>query len=218
MSVEVELAQAQFLQSGGVLQRALASKYKSGELVSPGEYVPEDHPYPRVVRMNPRMETIEHVTEDIKGRVLKTTSEKEVYDEIIVNSEEEEDRVLSGGKTSVQLEEDRKELVLRCRNLGIKVDPSWTAVRLRRELGDKMDAPEPKDELGELKAKLDALTKMAQMKAQIASLEAQLAKPADDAEQLRADLVAAGITPDKRWGAARLREELDRVTTPETAV
>ena len=29
---EIELAQSQFLQSGGVLQRALMSKYKSGEL------------------------------------------------------------------------------------------------------------------------------------------------------------------------------------------
>ncbi len=51
----------------------------------------------------------------------------------------------------------------------------------------------------------------------MAALQAQLAQPVDDTEYLRSQLVALGVAPDKRWGAARLREELDRATAPDAA-
>ena len=40
----------------------------------------------------------------------------------------------------------------------------------------------------------------------------------DDIREMRAELTGLGVVVDKRWGAARLREELDRATAPrETA-
>ena len=55
------------------------------------------------------------------------------------------------------------------------------------------------------------------MKAKIATLEAQLSRPADDADELRQELIGLGVTVDKRWGIARLREELEKATAPGTA-
>ena len=58
--------------------------------------------------------------------------------------------------------------------LGIKVDTAWSAVRLKRELGDKLDAPEPADKMAALSAELANLRKMADMQAEIDALRAQL--------------------------------------------
>ena len=221
MSYENEMAQTQFLSFGGVLARAIGKKRETGEIAK--EYIYRE--YPKILRISKGMQKFELSTKTVDKETIYWTEEKEIFEEIVVASEEEEDRVLSGGKTSSQIEEDRQNLIMRCRNAGILVDPSWSAVRLRRELGDKMDAPEastPAQRLTALEAEAEGLRREAALIAEIAKLRAQNAQMAlgqvpadDDVADLRQQLVALGVTPDKRWGAARLREELDRATEPD---
>jgi len=129
---------------------------------------------------------------------------------VMVHDEEEEERVLSGGKTSAQLEEEREGLLSRARNLGIKADPAWSIVRLRRELGEKMDAPpEAEDRLGRLEAELAYERKIAAMEAEIAELKARRGA-GDDIDGLREELESRGIHVDGRWSAKRMRDELER--------
>ena len=211
MSIEGELAQTMFLQQGGVLARALGKMKEEGRIDR--DYVYRE--YPKMLRISQGIQDIPRSTEDVKGRTISWAERREVFEEIVVGSEEEEERVLSGGKTSSQIEEDRQGLLRRCVAAGIKADPSWSAVRLRRELGDKLDAPEPADQMDALKEKLARLEEMAAMKAKITALEAQMAaRPADDVDAMRQELAALGIRTDGRWSAARLREELDRATAP----
>jgi len=214
MSIEIESGQNAYLMRGGPYELALLTHRKSGFLPRQYGY----HEYPRMLYISKGIHKIERSTENSKGATISWTEEKELFDEIVVHSEAEEERVLGGGRTSAQLEEERIGLLTKARGLGIPADPSWTAVRLRRELGEKLDEPTPADEMGALEAKLAQLQRMAQMRQQIADLEAQLAgRPADDADDLRAQLADLGVTPDKRWGAARLREELERATEPKAA-
>lgn len=205
---EQEIAQEQFLQAGGSAQRALIAKWKTGEMKHGYEY----REYPKLVRISRGFQDIECSTETIKGSTVSWVEHREIFDEITVHSEDEEERVLAGGKPSAALEEERQSLINRCRANGIKVDVSWSTIRLRRELGEKLDAPEPKDDMATLRTKLEQLEEMAAMKAKIAALEAQVMRPADDADDLRQELAGLGITADKRWGLARLREELDKAT------
>ncbi len=209
---DVVAAQENFLAQGGLFVNALRDKRARGEIRRPNDG--DFFEYPKLLRISEGVQTFERSTETVDRKQKTWTEEREIFREIIVNSEEEEERVLSGGKTTAAAEEERQTLVHRARAFGIKVDPSWTAIRLRRELGDKLDAPEPVDEMAAMKAKLAQLEEMAAMKAKIAALEAQLAKPADDLDELRSELSALGVVVDKRWGAARLREELERATEP----
>jgi hypothetical protein len=206
MTVESMIAQENFLRQGGVLQRAVAKmRQENGDL-------PEFHEYPKMLRISQGFHDIERSTEDIKGRNLTWVETKEVFEEIIVQSEEEEERVLAGGKTSAAIEQERLDLLTRARAFGIKADPQWTAVRLRRELGEKLDAPEPVNDLARLEAELEGLRKIAAMQAEIEALKAQIAAKPEDVESLKADLVALGVTVDGRWSVKRLREELERAT------
>lgn len=171
MAIEVELSQQQFLNAGGIFARALIAKQKNGELAKEYEY----REYPKMLRLNPREVEVPHIYyigAETSPRTEYIT--KTVYDEIIVHSEEDEERVLSGGKTSGDLEQERQNLIARARVLGIKVDTAWSAVRLKRELGDKLDAPEPADKMAALSAELANLRKMADMQAEIDALRAQL--------------------------------------------
>ena len=209
MDAEHEIAQTMFMQAGGVFMAALAHKRKTGEL--PKQYVYNE--YPKAVRINERREDIEHVTETIKGKELHTVLRNQlVWDEVIVHSEEEEERVLSGGKTSHQAEEERQALIHRGLAMGMRIDPGWSIVRLRRELGEKLDAAEPVNKMGALQAELDALRKMADMQAEIEALKAKLAGPSDEMTEMRAQLADLGIKADGRWSLARLREELEKAT------
>jgi hypothetical protein len=106
-------------------------------------------------------------------------------------------------------------LILRCRSLGLKVDPQWSAIRLRRELGDKLDAPEPENKMAALEHELGQLRKMAEMQAEIDRLRSSMAKPVEDTDDMRSQLTALGVKVDLRWGSARLREELEAATAPE---
>jgi len=176
--------------------------------------------YPKMLHLSQGVQEIKRSTDIGDGRRTREWTEtKEVFQHIIVNSEEEEERVLAGGKTSVQQEEDRQALIVRCAQAGINVDPNWTAVRLRRELGDKMNAPAP-DQRAALQARLAELEEIAAMRDKIAALEAKLAAPAApaaDEEDMRAQLATLGVKVDGRWSTTRLREELERATAPRAA-
>lgn len=208
---QVQLSQAKFLMNGGAYELPLQQMREKGIL--PSEYV--FHEYPKLIRLSQGMQRFDCSTKDCEKNVLTWTETREVFTETVVNSEAEEDRVLSGGMTSAQIEEERQTLLLRCRALGVTADPSWSVVRLRRELGDKLDAPEPADKMGALEAELESLRKMAAMQAEIDALRAQMAKPADDADAMRAELAERGVKVDGRWSAARLREELERAPAHE---
>lgn len=208
---QTQLGQTKYLMNGGSYELPLQQLREKGIL--PSEYV--YHEYPKMVRLSQGFQDFERSTEDHKGRTLNWTETKEVFTDIVVNSEDEEERVLSGGKTSGQIEEERQSLASRCRALGMAVDPSWSVVRLRRELGDKLDAPEPSDKMGALEAELESLRKMAAMQAEIDELRAKVARPADDTSELRVALAERGVKVDGRWSAQRVREEWERATGPE---
>ena len=232
MSGTITRAQTNFLMQGGAYQFGLAKLEEDG--VFPAEYV--YHEYPKIVRLSRGMQTIKRSTDTCDKRVIDWEETKEIFEDIVVNSEEEEERVLSGGKSSAQIEEDRLGLLQRARNMGIPADPKWSAVRLRRELGDALDAPAPVNEMAKLEAELAALRKMAAMQVEIDALRAQVSgKPAlvrqevplnsplsshhdaDEIEELRSQLTALGVEFHHRHGAAKLRELLDMATAPEGA-
>lgn len=207
--------QIDFMRRGGPLEMGLRHLRDRGLLPEDDDYVFQ--PYPKMIRISKGIQEIPRQTTTCDKQIVHWTDRREVFDEIIVGSEEEEERVLSGGRTSTELEEERLGLLQRCRTARLQVDPGWTAVRLRRELGEALDVPAPGDNMAKLEAELAGLKKMAAMQTEIEVLRAQLAKPADDIETMRAELTALGVKVDGRWSAARLREELDRATDPEGA-
>lgn len=124
----------------------------------------------------------------------------------IVHSEEEEERVMSGGATSDQIEEQRQFLINKARGHGIHVDSNWTITRLKRELGEELDkAPVVEDKMARLEAELAYERKIAAMEAEISELKARRGSSDDD---MRVELTALGVKVDGRWSTARLREEL----------
>lgn len=207
----VALATNRFLRDGGIFAIPLQKMREAGILPAEGQTPYQE--YPKALQMNKRIVEVKRMVELCDKTMVQDVVPTVMFDTIIVNSEDEEERVLAGGKTSDQVEEERQGLLVRCSNMGIAADPSWSSVRLKRLLGDALDAP-PADEMSAMRAKLAHLEELAAMKAKIAALEAQLAKPADDADDLRGQLADLGITADKRWGLPRLREELDRATAP----
>lgn len=179
MSFETQAAQDAFMARGGCYELALLEMRKAKTL---GPYV--FHEYPKSLRISLGMETVHLTTETCKGvgHDRSWSEEREIYQDIIVNSEDEEERVLSGGKTSRQIEEDRQGLLVRCHSMGIPADPDWSPVRLRRELGDKLDAPAPGDDMAKLEQELAGLRKMAAMREEIAMLRAQIDAPDEAGE------------------------------------
>lgn len=202
----IQLSQHKFLMAGGAFELPLAQLREKGIL--PSEY--EFHEYPKMIRISRGIEEVNKPCEDVKGRTWVEKVSKEVFDEFTVHSPEEEDRVLSGGKSSAQIEDERQTLIVRARNAGLRVDPSWSVVRLRRELGEVMDAPE--DDRATLVRRLAELEELAAMKAKIAELEAQVATPrSNEADELRNELAARGVQVDGRWSVKRLREEMEKI-------
>lgn len=211
MSVEVQESQSAFLMRGGTYALALAYLRKDGTLPKERAY----NEYPKLIRLpkgEPR--SVKKSTMTCDKQILQWTEEVQEYDDFLAADEGEEERILSGGKTNAQIEDERQRLIMRSKAAGIQTDPNWSAVRLRRELGDKLDAPEPVDRLGALEAELNNLRKIAAMQAEIEALKSQIAKPADDIEDLRGQLVALGVKVDGRWNIQRCRDELDRATAP----
>lgn len=214
----ITLSQTAYLMQGGPYALPLAQLREKGIIPESYEY----HEYPKILHLNERWVDQDRAVSRIVGKETITemvTERVKVYDSVTVNSAEEEERVLNGGKPSAVLEEERQGLLLRAKQLGLKVDPAWTLVRLRRELGEEMDKPEasPADEMARLEAELATLRKMQDMQAEIEALKAKIAPPAEDVEQMRADLAALGVKVDGRWSAAKLRQELEAATAGKAA-
>ena len=170
----VALAQSKFLMNGGGYELALAQMREKRQIPDHYEY----NEYPKALRISHGFEEIgrERETETCKGTTIKWTEKpQEIFETIIVNSEDEEERVLAGGKTSAQIEDERRGLIARCHTMGIPVDPSWSAVRLRRTLGDALDAPAPGDDMAKLEAELAGLRKIEALQKEIAELKARQA-------------------------------------------
>lgn len=216
MAVDLTVAVAtnRFLRDGGLFALPLQRMREAG--IIPAEGTTPYQEYPKIIRLNPREVEVKRMVELCDKSTVSDTTTKTIYDEYTVNSEDEEERVLSGGKTSAQIEEERQGLLGRCSNMNIAADPSWSVVRLRRLLGDALDAPAP-NPMAKLEAELASLRKMATMQAEIDALRAQLGKPAaaeDDIEELRGELHALGVEVDMRWSVKTLRAKLDQATAP----
>ena len=219
--INVQEGTLNFLAQGGVYRFGVIQMRKDGRLPR----YPVHHEYPKLLRLSEGVQEFDRETETCRNTIVKWVEKREVFRDIIVDTEEEEERVLAGGKTSVQIEADRQGLLQRCRSLGIPADAAWTAVRLRRELGDKLDAPDeakPADKMAALESELAMLRRMSEMQAEIERLRASLQAPPqasdEDTAQLRSELAVLGVKVDGRWSAARLRDELDRATSPDRRV
>jgi hypothetical protein len=213
--INVQEGTLNFLAQGGVFRFGVTQMRKDGRLPR----FPVHHEYPKLLRLSDGVQEFDRETETCRNTTVKWVEKREVFRDILVDSEEEEERVLGGGKTSVQIEADRQGLLQRCRSLGIPADAAWTAVRLRRELGDKLDAPDdvkPADKMAALESELAMLRRMSEMQTEIDRLRVSL-QPVqasdEDIAQLRNELATLGVKVDGRWSATRLRDELDRATS-----
>ncbi len=211
-------SQRGFLLGGGAYRNALNKMRTDGLLDA--EYVYRE--YPKMLRVNQRTETTKRSVVNVDKEKIEWEETREVWDEVIVNSEEEEERVLNGGKTAVQIEEERQALLATAKQRGVRYDPTWSTLRLQRELGvpTASEAPAAFDEVDELRRQVAKAEEALALRAQLAKLNAGLAEPAivpvdDEVEGLRAQLQSLGVRVDGRWSPARLRQELDRATAPE---
>lgn len=217
------ISQRQFMMTGGIYAPVLQKKYDSGELVPPEKYQYQE--YPKLVRISRGIQRVERHTELIRGRDIVPhdwVEEVEQFSDILVNSEAEEERVLNGGKSEAQIEQERQELFTQCKQRNIHADPSWSLLRLQRELG----AAPSREAVDALQARVAQLETEAALKARIQELEALIAgkeaapKPvarnpeSAEEEQLRQQLTELGVEVDGRWGLLRLRRELETATAP----
>lgn len=206
------IAQRTFMNNGGIYASILQQKYESGELVPPERY--EHREYPKMIRISRGIERVTRSTLRIRGKEelpYEWEEDVEKFDEHIVNSEDEEERVLNGGKSDMQVEQERQDMIVALKQRGVSVDPSWTYLRLQREMG----AAPSQAAVDALQARVAQLETEAQLRARIAELEAQMRAPApDEAEMLRGELRGLGVEPDGRWSLARLRSEVEKATAP----
>lgn len=214
-------SQTNFLRQGGVYVKVLSKLRADGVLPQPGEY----HEYPKMLYIRTgETETITHQTEDVKGKLITWTEERPVITSVTVNSEEEEERVLTGGKTSSQVEEERQALLSQAKARGVKYDPSWSLLRLQRELGVPTGAEDkaaPFDEIENLRQQVERAEEALRLKHRLAELQRELDAPdgppavvADDVELMRSQLRDLGVKVDGRWNPARLKQELEAATAP----
>ena len=215
MSTTTSIAQESFLRSGGIYLKALEKMRKEGALSR--DMINE---YPKMLRINERIERRKHRTQDIDRQWVEWESDDLIYDEVIVKSEEEEERVLAGGKTAAQLEDEKHELIAQARSRGVRVDPAWGVERMKREIGLPGSQPhKPQEDLAAMEEKARQLEEKLAMMERLAALEAKIAALTapkhDEADDLRAQLQALGRRVDMRWSVARLRDELEAATAPE---
>lgn len=219
VAVMMQDAQRAFLTSGGAYRNALNQMRTSGQLAS--EYV--FYEYPKEIRIRRGTETVKRSTVSVDKEKIEWDEIREIVDVFIVNSEEEEDRVLSGGKTADEIEQDRQALIAQAKARNLRFDPTWTTLRLQREMGIPVAAEQPAafDEVAELEAQVAKARRAIALRKELDELNAQLAEPAptaaisDDMDSLRTELTALGVRVDGRWSEARLRQELERATAPE---
>lgn len=208
MAISIE--QRNFLSRGGVFAGILEEKRNKGEMVRPEDYQYQE--YPKYIRIPRGTKTVKRVTTAIRGKNevdVEWDEEVELFDEHIVNNEADEEAVLSGGKSAAQLEQERSEMIASLRSRGINVDPTWTTVRLQREMG----AMPPREAVEALAAKVEVLEREAALRARIAELESQLTAPVahshDETEDLREHLRRSGVDVDRRWSLATLRQKVE---------
>lgn len=190
-------SQTAFLLRGGIFEMGLMNLRDAGIL--PSEYVFHEYPKAITISHGPDVE-VTRITETCKGKEISWIEFVRNESVITVASEDEEERVLSGGKTSRQIEDDRMGLLARCHSMGVPADPAWSAVRLRRELGEALDAPAPGDNMAKLEAELVNLRKMAAMREEIALLRAQLDAPDEPGE-----IAELGTAAERRAAKAAAR-------------
>ena len=224
----MQAAQSQFMRSGGTYGMALAKLYADGVLDDSGAF----HEYPKDIHILKGKKTVQCSTEDRRGKLIEWEEVRDDIETITVHSEEEEDRVLNGGKTAAQIEDDRQSHILQAKARGIKYDPTWSLLRLQKELGIPVAAEQPGafDEVAQLEEQVAKARRALELRAELAALNAQLAEPDaatrewasipnsiaehDDIEAMRLQLQDLGVKVDGRWSAVRLRQELDRATAP----
>lgn len=224
-------SQMQFLQRGGPMSGIMDAKIESGEL-NPTYTFRE---YPRMLYVSLGITTERKRTQVIRGKeevIEEWDDTRERFREIIVNSEAEEEAVLAGGRSDIEVEAQRQEMISNARSRNIQVDESWGLVRLQRELG----AAPTNETIDALRTKVADLEEKAALRAQIAELTAQMARlavptqawrPVADAsitaptyaenerDLLRQQLMDLGVAVDMRWQVPRLRAELDAATAPD---
>jgi len=235
------ISQAQFLERGGPMQGIMDAKIASGELNF--NYVYRE--YPKHIRRSLGMKTVTRYTDMIRGREVIPHSWDETFEDfetLTVHSEEEEESIISGGMSAAAIEAQQLDLQQQARMRGIQVDPAWSSIRLRRELGL---AP-TQEAVSTMQQQIVALEERLALRARIAELEARLLaanQPVSDAprstmpaapvvplrrqgfgsaydqeenerEHLRKQLMSLGVKVDLRWAINRLHEELDAATAP----
>lgn len=215
-------SQRAFLMQGGAFANALRKMRADGQIPTSYQY----HEYPKEVRISRGTEKVNRSTMTADKEKVEWTEERKIEDVFIVYSEDEEERVLNGGKTAAQVEEDRLELIATAKARGLKFDPTWSAIRLRRELGipdASANQTAAFDEVDELEKQVAKARRAIALRKELADLNAELADapaeaPAtDDAEGLREQLRALGVKPDGRWSVAKLQQELEAATAPGVA-
>lgn len=234
-------AQADFLRRGGPMAAILDAKYESGELTRDTPYAEYPKMIRRSLGMKHFDHVTEIIEGNTKG-LARWSEDKEAFEEIIVTSEAEEEAVLAGGKGEAEIEQERQALLTEGRQRGISVDPTWGLVRLQRELGAAPSSETievMRKQIADLEEKAALRARIAELEAQVGRIDVQttgrLAVPsddvlvrlraeegphraphpvADDVENLRAQLTDLGVEIDRRWGLARLQQELEAATAP----
>lgn len=225
-TILMQQAQDTFLLQGGLFAAPLARMRASGLLEPAGTY----HEYPKMLYIKTgEFEDVQCFTEDVKGKQVTWTEKRETIHSTIVNSEEEEERVLNGGKTAPQIEEERLTLLAQAKGRGVRVDPSWSLLRLQREMGVPTAETAPGhgavfDEIENLKDQVRRAEEALALRQKLKELQEMLNAPAEEPapmhgetveiSALRRELNDAGVKVDGRWSLQRLREEVERVTSP----
>lgn len=117
-----QLANENFLKAGGVYQ---AAAERARIAATPGF-----QEYPKMIRTHKG-------TRIVRGKDIDnqpTENEVQIYEDIIVESEEEELRVRGGGKSAEQVASDRDALIIRAEQSGVRVDRRWSDDRIRAEM------------------------------------------------------------------------------------
>jgi hypothetical protein len=117
-----QLANENFLKSGGVYQAAS----EKARMTAPQGY----QEFPKMVRKHKG-------TRIVRGKDIDnnpTENEIDIWEDVEVNSEEEELRVRGGGKSADQVASDRDALILRAEQSGVRVDRRWSDERIRAEM------------------------------------------------------------------------------------
>jgi hypothetical protein len=192
--LELKLAQANFLSSGGVLQMALTKKYKTGEL----SRVYEFQEYPKALNIPLGEEEVECSTEVGNGSVKKHWTEtRQIIADLVVHDRAEEAATLAA--------------IERADDLGIEIGRDWTAPRLRDAVAQaERAATQPRSIEDRKAARIEALRR------ELAALVADEAEGAANPESSDVDPLRFTAPPTLRRPHRRTRfpSPLDLIEAP----